>query len=305
MRRNYNLKLLLVSVLARTTTQASIPEHAIVVSPGDAWESTLQTADAGSVVVFSPGVYSSACNIQLRNDVSLVGQSGPEATIIDCSDSARHFHVTAAAYVTIQGLSLVNGQSDDLENGGGCILVEGSHLEVHQSFLSNCSSSGLNGGGAIHASESRLSVTEVNCMYNSALWSGGCIAMLNSTGTISYSQFMHNNAEQHGGGVHVERSTLSVDHTFMQANSAQDRGGGISGHTDSSIEITESAFDSNLAGEFLGIELVDPFQFGAGGGGCPRARYAMPGTDLAYGTPRGPGPREQAGSAQSRFLHSQ
>ncbi len=113
----------------------------VVVTPADDWELLLSTAESGSRVEFLPGRYTGRCTAQITSkQLLLVGVGGKALTSLDCQNNGRHLHVTGGSSVTLEGLTLVGGNTT---GDGGCVLVEeASELRVVDSHLSGCTSAG-------------------------------------------------------------------------------------------------------------------------------------------------------------------
>lgn len=227
------------------------------------WESVLSGAANGTTIVFPPGDYSGQCNLVILVDLNLVGEGGREVTEIHCGDSARHFHISGSARVSINGLSLSGGSTT---MSGGCIWVEqASQLSVTAAKFSNCSAAV--DGGAIYVNASKLSAVDVLFEANDAEVFGGSVALLHSEAHVASSTFRHNTALFNGGGLHVSSSSVQMHDTTMTENHAG-RGRGISfieGHggavavigAGGSLTATGSEFSHNFAESYGGaINLI-------------------------------------------------
>jgi len=151
-----------------------------------------------------PGIYSEVGDHSViwpaRQNITL--KLSPEATgsaTMDAQGNGRLISIEAAVNLTIEGLTLQNGNTS--ENGGGIYLQSGSSLWLNQVIVRNCTAEG-NNGGAIYSASAR--VTAKNCAFISNNAVNGGVAY-QGTWYPTNCTFYNNNASSNGsiadGGV--------------------------------------------------------------------------------------------------------
>ena len=238
-----------LSLLALVLGTAAVD---VQVDPAGEWAAQVETASAGTTVVFAPGRYEgcSSGGLALASGVALAGSSGAAATVIDCMGAGRHFAVGGGANVTIEGLTLTGGvASDEGSNSsdGGCVLVEspGGSRVVADSVFSNCSAASRGGAIAVRGS-----------------------AALN----ISRSNFTDNDAGEDGGAIHAAASNVSASGTRFERNSAKTRGGAVAVTERTVLDLNDTHFDSNRVLVAEHYETWQDFEAVEAGGGAIFAR---------------------------------
>lgn len=185
-------------------------------------------------------------DFDILGDLNIIGQ-GSELTVIDAMGLDRIFHVGAGAKVTIDGLTLMNGDADNagailahdeltlsdmvFENNtsdflGGAIASE-STLNISDSVFRN-NQSGTGGGGAIYQYDETLTVTRTTFTGNSTV-DGRAGAVFVDTAAnfiVSQSLFVENSAGSRGGAIY-NLGTTTADNTTFSANHAGSLGGAI------------------------------------------------------------------------------
>ena len=131
-------------------------------------------------------------------------------------------------------------------NGSAFGIVNNNYLEITGSVFSNNTAPAF--GGAIFSSDnSTIHIDNVTFHKNMAN-TGGAIAIFNSKMTIINGNFILNMAET-GGGIRMERNTeVDLDHCLFLENMATLNGGGVLVNDHSSLNIIESEFRLNSAG---------------------------------------------------------
>ena len=147
--------------------------------------------------------------------------SGPGATnlSVDGNGSSRAFHINSGKTVTISGLTIANGASN---NGGG---IFNEHADL---TLSNCTVSG-----------------------NSASISGGGIyshgGVRSATLTLNNSTISGNSASSCGGGIYSHLSTLTLNNSTISGNAATDGGGII--NDSGAVTIGNTILETGISGQ--------------------------------------------------------
>eukprot|EP00961_Rhodomonas_salina_P138914 1869131-Rhodomonas_salina.1 len=230
---------------------------ALEIAPGDDWQSLVQqsgTLEEGGEIRFLAGIYYGACNVDIIRDLTLVGDSGPSESIIDCQRGSRHFHVHSNATLTLRGLTIRNGNctsSEGTPNAGGCVLLAPrTRLNIHNAVLQGCS---CHEGGAIYAEQSVLVLQDVKLQDSASGASGGCILVRESAVSMTGSTLSRCTAGLHGGGIAAIGSQLDMVGVRAEENSAYDKGGAVYGGYASTVSVSGSTLEQNRAGEFVGV----------------------------------------------------
>lgn len=183
------------------------------------------TAVAGTITLTSG-------ELPVPQSVTLHGP-GPAALTVSGNHASRVFNVTGTN-VTIQGLTIANGQTAGIDPGMG-INAEGSAGSV-------------------------ITVRDCVVAHNSTLYKGGGI--YNHPGvtmTVSNCTVSDNNAGASGGGIYNERGTLAVANSKLSGNSAgtSSYGGGGGVYNDgayggATLAINASTLSGNSSGYVAG-----------------------------------------------------
>ncbi len=207
--------------------------------------------------------------------VSLPGAGGTMATLWP-SGNNRIITVTAGHNLTLQDLNLSSGYNGGAgSNEGGAVLIQNGTLTIDHCYIySNKGNyggavrqTGTGGvvvqndtyiynneasvdGGAIMADGS-LSLTDFALYSNQAGRHGGAAAVLGAQLRALRGTVTGNQAGQNGGAFNVNNS-LSVAQVDFAGNTAGTNGGAIlqwNGNSSYSVDIQDSTFDDNQAGE--------------------------------------------------------
>ena len=232
------------------------------------------TVNNGGTVNIADGTYTGDKNtkITISKDMKIVGQS-KTGTVINGTDSAWIFYIQSGATVTIENLTLANGNadnggavyndgsltvnnsiftgnyvdsidySDDPVTGfGGAIYNNGVLIVDNSNFTSNVASYG---GGAIH-NNGDLTVTGSNFDDNYVIqtgYGGGAISNMGIL-TVTGSTFTDNNAYACGGAIYSD-DALTVTDSYYMGNQAYAAGGAI--YNFGTLAVTGSSFTDNAA----------------------------------------------------------
>jgi hypothetical protein len=135
---------------------------------------------------------------------------------ISGNNAVRVFWVNASGVVILSSLSIIDGNSPDLNGGGGIFNI-----------------------GTLTISDSTVS-------GNSADSPGGGIVNFLGTLTISNSTFSGNSTNSIGGGIQ-NSGTLTISNSTFSTNSSTSSGGGIDGSGGTTLTISNSTFSGNSA----------------------------------------------------------
>jgi hypothetical protein len=189
-------------LIALSTQAATITVTNTNDSGAGSLRQAIADASVGDTIAFGSSL--NGQTIALTSGELLVNKSvtingpGSDNLTVDGNHASRVFHVSAAVTVTISGLTIANGASD---NGGG---IFNEHADL---TLSNCTVSG-----------------------NSASISGGGVyshgGVRSATLTLNNSTVSGNSASSVGGGIDNHLATLTANNSTISGNSAS-FGGGI------------------------------------------------------------------------------
>jgi hypothetical protein len=232
----------------------------------------LADANNGSTINFDPSL--NGQRIMLTSDELVIDKNltinGPGPNLLgvyrSSQTSFRIFHVMPGTSVTISGLTISGGSSD--ERGGGGILNDHAILTLDSCIVQNSFSAQFSAGGGIYndGSEGSATLTILNSSIttNGAYLAGGGIynnadnggsATLAITNSIlsnniaSFSEFPFNSGGN-GGGIFNEGGTVTITDSSVshnQAGTSDPIPGGNGGGIVSSgmLTITNSAIESN------------------------------------------------------------
>ncbi len=208
------------------------------------------TVNKGGTIHISNGQYTGEnnTNITINKNMTIIGES-QTGTIINGTDTNWIFHINSGATVTIQNLTLANGNSTT----GGAIENYGNLTVINCIFTSNTAGwdgTNTNYGGAIN-NQGTLTVNNSIFNNNSARVGGAIYNSPNSTLKVNNSIFT-DNAGKLGGAIYNHGSSIIKSSTFTK-NTAQ-RGGAIFNlNYDLLLNVDNCIFtDNNAASNFGG-----------------------------------------------------
>ncbi|MDA8967763.1 DUF4347 domain-containing protein, partial [bacterium] len=187
-------------------------------------------------------------DFDIESDIHITG-AGIDVTIIDANDVDRIFDIIGNVTVTIEDLTLRNGDSSD--GDGGAIRNASGILNLKNvRFESNI---GFNGGALANAGTAVLrGVTIEENVANSV---GGGIHQT-GLGTIQILETTLNNnsAGTTGGGLHNEGTKATIQRSTLSNNeSVGGPGGAIYNAASDQSEFTNTTFSGNLASQGAAI----------------------------------------------------
>ncbi len=170
---------------------------------------------------------------------------GDNAVTVDGAGSFRVFSVNAGAALTLQDITVANGNAGAGFGGGisndGTLTVSGGTL----------STNGASQGGGIYNASGTVTVTGSTLSGNTATGNGGG-AIFNTSGTVTVldSTLSGNTASlANGGGIRTDGGTLSVLNSTLSGNTAEANGGAIASLANAagSVTLTNSTLSGNSA----------------------------------------------------------
>lgn len=208
----------------------------------------------------------------LPSVTSVITVNGNNATLqrADAADTPdfRLFHVADSGTLTINNLTLKNGNLSAYYLHGGAILNRGSLTLTNSTVVNNRA----NNGGGIANLDGILTLINSNVSGNQAIIGGGIETLGNAKGgtglfrshisgnkaiigggifndstsvSISDSTFDNNKAGREGGALVNNKSTVTLTNSTVSGNQANMTGGGIINSNKSSLTVTNSTVSGN------------------------------------------------------------
>lgn len=186
---------------------------------------------------FGPGEDLAATgDLDVTGSVNIRGY-GAESTTIDGQQFDRLFDVSGGANLLMSDVTLTNGRVNGIQEKGGAIRSDQSHVELDRVTVTKNFANGF--GGGIHA-QGNLAATVI----------------------VRDSVFTNNTSADSGGAISVQNDSLVATNTRFEFNIANGigigRGGGALLIADSTANIQGSLFRNNT-GTFGGAVYVDTF----------------------------------------------
>ncbi len=195
---------------------------------------------------------------QITTEMTITGK-GAANTIIQASTcnpvtlpggctpaSWRAFYVDSTGNLTLDGLTVRHGVSDNATYGGGGISNLGTLTVINSTISGNTTISG--GGGISYFGT--LTVINSTISGNNSDYSGGGIAG-SSTLTVSNSTISGNMAIDEGGGVYSNGGILDIIDSTISGNVSGKTGGGITSQN-KKAQITNSTVKGNTVNGYGG-----------------------------------------------------
>ena len=187
----------------------------------------------------------------LGKAVTVVSESGPDATIIDGNGfgSAVYMRSEEGPDTVLDGFTIRNGYS----NGGGGVYCEDSSPTIQNNVIE--SNSGGTIGGGIYCLRSSPTITGNTIKLNDASMGGGICCEDNSTPVIS-NNLIDGNSSSLGGGIYCYLGrTSSIEDNTISNNSAVSGGAIHIDHSD--LSISGNTIEGNTADYAAGIDILD------------------------------------------------
>ena len=180
----------------------------------------------------------------LTHSISIEGTGADQMTVRrDTGGNYRIFHVSSGVNVRISGLTVNNGNTNDI--GGGGIYNNGT-LTVTDSVVQG--NSALHSGGGI-LNSGMLTVSNSTISGNTA-FNGGGIADI-GTPTVSNSTISGNTSRSAGGGIfNNESGPVVINYTTISGNTSNGEGAGLYNYGPSMV--SNSTISGNNASGGIG-----------------------------------------------------
>lgn len=192
----------------------------------------------------------------------LIPDSAANPTVLDAQNGGRVVYITGPVQVTLDNLSLINGQVNDGNGGGiyhnatfiesGSGIYHLSALTVSNSIIATGTAT-ANGsafpngfGGGIAMAEGQLHLDNSLITGSHAAAGGGLAIFLGDT-IIQNSSIISNKATEGGGGIILGYGVLTMTNSTVAINHAELDGGGIENDVDSTVTLVNSTVSGNTA----------------------------------------------------------
>jgi predicted outer membrane repeat protein len=179
----------------------------------DAALDSVQGSGGGTITFACGGPATITFTNQKRINVAVAIAGGNNVTLSG-GDTTRLFNITSGASLTLQQITLTNGNAG---SGNGGALFNRGTLVIQDSVVRN--SQAQRGGGIYLQTGSNLTVTRSVFTGNSAAVTGGAIEVKRADAIISTSMISQNNAV-FGGGVFNALGTTVMTRTTVNNNTA-------------------------------------------------------------------------------------
>lgn len=190
-----------------------------------------------------------AGDFDITDDITISG-AGVGLTIIDAKDLDRVFHVFPGATLTLQNLTIQNGEAFD----GGGIFVEG--ISVFNATAVT---------PAPVQSEGTVELLNVNVIDNEAFNQGGGVYNLGTFNAVGAS-ISRNEAGSRGGGI-FNHGEVSLINSTVSTNTAVSRGGGIFNERLDDSSVNTTIFPVRSAGNVYALNATIAFNTAESSGG--------------------------------------
>lgn len=186
----------------------------------------LSLSTDGDTIFLYPGLYKGAENrdvqVAAEKNVHIKTMKGSFWTKLDCELLGRALDISAAASLSIDGLTIQNCRAID----GGAIHVVGSQLDLKDVVLVNASAT--QSGGALYGSESAITFTDTVVSKCSAGTSGGGLYLVSSSLVLTHSNISGCRADNGGAMALATSNMVTGKDANLTKNVAILEGGAIS-----------------------------------------------------------------------------
>ncbi len=242
-----------------TTATDVVDTNDSLTSLREAIDSANGTTGADNIV-FDSAVFAGASKIDLllgqfevTEDLVIEGP-GQHLLTIDALGNSRHFDFSASGDLTLEGLTLVGGRTNDAdanssESGGAIRFASSGTLTLNQVTVTGNSTGGAGArGGAIFADQGDIVLLQSTVSHNSTSGTGakgGGLFAGSGSVTLSDSTVSGNTTNQEGargGGVYADSGVVSLLRSSIVGNTtlaASADGGGLFANAGATLEASE------------------------------------------------------------------
>lgn len=259
------------------TLQLGVAHHVPV--PYAMIQAGVDAAQDYDTVIVADGIYTGEGNRDVDlGDKSITARSanGPESCVLDCEGVGRGFLATGHDAM-LDGFTICNGHADDgggvyydqyppktvrncvfrgnsATNSGGGLYVDGSARVIDCVFEDN---SAGHAGGGLRVDQHGSEVEVYGCVFNgnTAETIGGGAALWNTRFHVRDCTFNQNQSGWRGGAISTGNAAKIAGCAFN--NNVADDGGGAIRHVFNDIDVVDSTFLGNRAGDAGGAIYKD------------------------------------------------
>jgi len=227
----------------------------------------MQLAADGDSIEFSPSVVAAGSAVVSQGDLAFsdgraltIRADGPDLFAIDAGNASRVFDVSGGSWLTVEGITLRNGNGSGGHGGAARARETGTVLTLTDCVIEN--NTGGNGGGLRVESGATATLTQCDVYRNSAGSGGGIAIGDNGTLVTLIETVVRENATSFsGGGIYLVNGKLVVQDSSLEDNCAgtalaacpgtpgggQDGGGIYMDGGSGEVEISGSSLVGNTA----------------------------------------------------------
>ena len=237
----------------------------------------LAEALEGDAIVVAAGTYSGASNRDMSfggRAITISGQGGPGACVIDCEGMGRGFEFvdSEGSNSVLEGITIINGYrdvadllgNDSSRPAGGGIFCRGGSPTIRDCAVQVCQVASTGVGGAL-ACVDGANPTLIECEItgnHANLWGGGLYVNAGSSATLRDCVIRGNGVGVFGsgGGVYIDggENTTQLEGCLISDNAATIVGGGImTTGSDCEVVLENCVVSGNVAGEGGGVCVYD------------------------------------------------
>lgn len=202
--------------------------------------------DSGGTIYVADGTYTGTANegLTINKNITIIGASA-SGTILDGGGSRRIFLINSSVTLTLQNLTLQNGDY----RFGGAIYNDSGTLHISDCVFSGNSS--INGGNAIQSVNGTVNIAR--CTFINNVATGSSTGTIHSDGTLNITDciFTDNHATS-GAAICVGTGTANIEGSTFTGNRAADGGAIMKDSQGGVANITNCIFTSNTADAFGG-----------------------------------------------------
>lgn len=156
---------------------------------------------------------------------------GAYPTILDAAQDGRVFRVTGQAQLTIEGVQITGGATDEDwdVNAGGGLIAEQATVTLRSCELYGNGTSMYGDGAGLAGVEAAVLVEDCRITGNQAshYGHGGGVYLIDSEGTFRHTAISTNTAAFSGGGAMLRKTSATFEDCQIESNTTDYYGGGI------------------------------------------------------------------------------
>ena len=190
--------------------------------------------------------------VTINKPLTLIG-AGAGVTTVSGNNTSRVLDISSSGNVTLDNLTIANGNAAD-DTGGGIRYLGTGTLNVTNSSVSG-NTAGSSGG--IFAVDGTLTLTNSTVSNNTAQFGSGGIFVADGTLTLTNSTVSGNTTQSGSGGIFAPGGILTLTNSTVSNNTTEFGSGGGIFATGGTLTLTNSTVSNNTAQEGGGIYAAD------------------------------------------------